>query len=114
TTSKSNGSHTLTAVARDAAGNQTTSAAIAVTVANDTTAPVISAVVSSSITSSGATISWTTDETSDTQVEYGPTTSYGSTSALNTALITSHAVTLTALNEATIYHYRVRSRDAAG
>src|SRR5205807_2409671 len=44
TTTTSNGSHTLTAVARDAAGNTSTSAAVTVTVANDTTAPVISAV----------------------------------------------------------------------
>jgi hypothetical protein len=37
TTSASNGSHSLTAVARDAAGNTTTSSAVAVTVANSTT-----------------------------------------------------------------------------
>src|SRR4029077_8435096 len=34
TSSASNGGHTLTAVARDAAGNQTTSSAVAVTVSN--------------------------------------------------------------------------------
>ncbi len=39
TTSASNGSHTLTALARDAAGNQTTSSAVTVTVSNDTTPP---------------------------------------------------------------------------
>ncbi len=37
TTTASNGSHTLTAIARDAAGNRTTSAPVSVTVANDTT-----------------------------------------------------------------------------
>jgi hypothetical protein len=36
-----NGGHTLTAVARDAAGNQATAAALVVTVANDTTAPTV-------------------------------------------------------------------------
>jgi hypothetical protein len=36
-----NGEHTLTAVARDAAGNQRTAASIVVTVANDTTAPTV-------------------------------------------------------------------------
>src|SRR5207302_1065868 len=41
TTLAPNGSHALTAVARDAAGNQTTSAAVAVTVFNDTTAPAV-------------------------------------------------------------------------
>src|SRR5204862_1917465 len=59
TTTTTNGSHTLTAVARDDAGNQTTSSAVTVTVANDVTAPVISAVAASSITASGATIAWT-------------------------------------------------------
>ena len=42
TTTVANGSHTLTAVARDAAGNSTASAAVAVTVSNDTTAPTVS------------------------------------------------------------------------
>src|SRR5439155_23760285 len=56
TTTAANGSHTFTAVARDAAGNQTTSGSATVTVANDVTPPVIAAVAASSITSSGATI----------------------------------------------------------
>jgi len=46
TTGAANGSHTLTAVARDAAGNRTTSAQVTVTVANappvDTTPPTVS------------------------------------------------------------------------
>jgi len=42
TTTASNGSHTLTAVARDAAGNTATSAAVTVTVSNDTTPPTAS------------------------------------------------------------------------
>jgi Bacterial Ig domain/Galactose oxidase, central domain len=46
TTTATNGAHTLTAIARDAAGNRTTSAAVAVTVSNsapvDTTPPTVS------------------------------------------------------------------------
>src|SRR5206468_2815924 len=59
TTTASNGSHSLTAVARDAAGNRATSVAVAVTVSNgappDTTPPTVS------ITSptSGASVSGT-------------------------------------------------------
>ncbi|HEV8585970.1 MAG TPA: Ig-like domain-containing protein, partial [Methylomirabilota bacterium] len=41
TTTSSNAAHTLTAVARDAAGNRTTSAAVGVTVSNDKTAPTV-------------------------------------------------------------------------
>src|SRR5436309_3911105 len=42
TTTAGNGSHTLTAVARDAAGNTAPSAAVTVTVSNDTTPPTVS------------------------------------------------------------------------
>jgi hypothetical protein len=114
TTTAANGAHTLTAVARDAAGNTTTSTGVGVTVANDTTAPTISAVTASSITASAATITWTTNETSDSQVEYGTTTAYGSSSVLNASLVTAHSAALTGFSGSTLYHYRVRSRDAAG
>src|SRR5206468_9851539 len=43
-----NGPHTLTAVARDAAGNTGTSGAVAITVNNDVTPPVLSGVSASS------------------------------------------------------------------
>src|SRR2546427_12477683 len=68
----------------------------------------------SGITSSSATISWTTDETSDSQVEYGTTTAYGSVTALNASLVTAHSQALSGLLASTFYHYRVRSKDAAG
>ena len=103
--------HTLTAVARDAESNQTTSAPRSVTV--DTTPPVISAVAVSSITATGATFTWTTNEASDTQVNYGLTTAYGTTSPLNATDVTSHSVVRTGMTPNTTYHYRVRSRDAA-
>lgn len=80
----------------------------------DTTPPAISGVYSGSITSTGAAISWTTNEASDTQVEYGTTTSYGSTTTLNASLATTHTQTISGLSSSTIYHYRVRSRDASG
>ncbi len=79
----------------------------------DTTPPTISAVSSSSITQSSANISWTTNELADTQVEYGVTTGYGSASPLNTSAVTSHRVSLSGLAANTVYHYRVKSKDAA-
>src|SRR5437870_3390914 len=42
TTSATTGSHTLTAIARDAAGNRTTSSPVTVTVGNDTIPPTVS------------------------------------------------------------------------
>lgn len=79
----------------------------------DTTPPTISSVSASSITSSGAAITWTTNEASDSQVEYGLTTSYGSQTTLNTSMVTSHSQSLTGLSTNTLYHYRVKSKDAA-
>src|SRR5207248_8261004 len=38
----------------------------------------------------------------------------GSLSTLQSALVTSHPVTLSGLSGGTVYHFRVRSRDAAG
>src|SRR5438270_12199997 len=80
----------------------------------DTTAPVMSAVAGGSITASAATITWTTNEVSDSQVDYGPTTAYGSTSPLLGSLVTAHSVAISGLTAGTIYHYRVRSHDASG
>ncbi len=116
TSTTPNGSHTLTARARDAAGNSATSAPVGVTVNNatDSTPPVISAVGPSEIMSNAVTITWTTNEPADSQFDYGTTTAYGSSTTLSPALLVSHAQTLGGLMPATLYHYRVRSRDAAG
>jgi len=78
----------------------------------DTTPPVVSGVSASDITTSAATISWATDELATSQVEYGVTTSYGSTSPLDSSLVTSHSVSLSGLSAGTTYHYRVKSKDA--
>jgi chitodextrinase len=80
----------------------------------DTTAPVISSVAVSGITQSVATVTWNTNEASDSQVEYGLTTSYGTSSTLDSAQATFHSVTLSGLSAATTYNFRVKSRDAAG
>lgn len=79
----------------------------------DTTAPAISAIASSP-SQTTATISWTTDESADSQVEYGTSASYGATTTLDTSLTTSHSVPLSGLTASTLYHYRILSRDAAG
>jgi hypothetical protein len=80
----------------------------------DTTAPTISSIVAGSLTSTSASISWNTNEPSDTQIEWGLTTSYGNSTAVNLALVTAHAQTVSGLAADTLYHYRVKSRDAAG
>jgi hypothetical protein len=82
--------------------------------AADTAAPVISQVSSSSVTVSSATITWMTNEAGDSQVQYGTSTSYGSSTAVSGVLDISHSKKLTGLAPNTVYHYRVRSADTAG
>ncbi|HYK90654.1 MAG TPA: fibronectin type III domain-containing protein, partial [Acidobacteriota bacterium] len=80
----------------------------------DTTPPVISSVTATGITASTAVVGWTTNEASDSQVEYGPTTSYGTLTTLNSTLVTSHSQSLSGLLPGALYNFRVRSRDSAG
>ena len=80
----------------------------------DKTPPQISNVGANNLTMTTANINWTTDENSDSQVEYGLDTKYGSFSALNGNLVATHAVVLSNLTATTMYHFRVRSKDAAG
>jgi Leucine-rich repeat (LRR) protein len=81
---------------------------------SDETPPVISVVLISDITRASAVITWTTDETATSQVEYDLTKSYGAATTLDTKLVTSHSVSLSGLTAGTIYHYRVKSNDASG
>lgn len=80
----------------------------------DTTAPTITNVTSAQITQTSAMITWTTDEPSTSQVDFGLTTAYGSSSALDTTQVSSHSISLAGLSAGTLYNYRVRSRDTAG
>ena len=64
------------------------------------------------ITSSSALISWGTNIPASSQVEYGPTSSYGSQTGLDATLATNHAQALTGLQAGQLYHFRVDSADA--
>src|ERR1019366_5768524 len=77
-------------------------------------APTITNVAVSAITANSATITWTTDQASSTQVAYGPSISYGSTSPLVTALTTTHSVTLTGLTASSAYNFQVNSANISG
>lgn len=80
----------------------------------DTTPPTIRGVSDSNGTRSSVIIHWTTNENSDSQIEYGTTTRYGLITALDGSMVTSHSQEIAGLSESTLYHYRVLSRDAAG
>jgi regulation of enolase protein 1 (concanavalin A-like superfamily) len=70
--------------------------------------------VSANPTASGATISWTTDHSTTSQVSYGTTTAYGNVTALNSTLVANHSVVLSGLSCGTLDHYKVTSTDAGG
>ena len=87
----------------------------ATTSGTDTTPPVISGVgVGNSVGPTSATVSWATDESADSLVEYGLTTAYGSSTTLDPTPLTSHSVVLGGLSPNATYHYRVKSKDASG
>ncbi len=60
------------------------------------------------------TITCSTDVPADSQVQYGRTTAYGSTTFLDRTLVTSHSVTITGPTRKAHYFFQVLSRDAVG
>jgi hypothetical protein len=79
---------------------------------NYSSPPVISA-VSSTPASSGATITWSTDQLTSSQVVYGSDTSYASSTSISDSAadtgVTNHSVALTNLVSCTNYNYKVVS-----
>jgi len=79
----------------------------------DVTAPTISEIVVSSITINSATINWTTNESSDSVVEYGLTESLELGSVTSSSMVSSHSTALSGLSEWKTYYFRVTSKDAS-
>ncbi len=84
------------------------------TTASTPAAPVISGVNASATGTSTATVTWSTDVAASSQVFYGTTTSYGSSTTLDTTASTTHSVMLTGLTEATLYHAQASSGNGTG
>ena len=78
----------------------------------DRTPPVISDIKATDITDKSAKINWSTNELSDSTVQYGLTDSYRSSISKGTRVL-SHSLALNKLQANTTYHYRVKSRDVA-
>jgi hypothetical protein len=79
----------------------------------DTAGPVISNVT----TRPGpgwVTISWTTNEPADRQIEYGRTEAYGSSTPVDRTLKTQHSVTISGLARKATYYVQILSRDTNG
>lgn len=100
------------------------------TTTTDTTKPVITN-AKATVGVGGIVITWATNENASSQVEYGKTTTYGSVypdvpaddpttlgpdgKPLSAGVVT-HSVTIStaSLEQEVAYHYRVKSKDAAG
>src|SRR6266436_249797 len=65
-------------------------------------------------TTSTSQIVWTTNVAADSAVDYGTTTSYGSSTPVDSAMVTNHQATLSGLAAGTTYYYQVNSTDSNG
>ncbi len=71
--------------------------------------------VSTSITTKKATITWSTDRTSDSKVSYGTTSgSYFSEEPSNSTQVTAHTINITNLTPGTTYYYKAKWTDEDG
>jgi hypothetical protein len=68
----------------------------------------------SQIDQTSATVTWTTDEDSDSVVEFGRYAGGYEDQESDATQSTEHEILLTDLNPATVYHYIVKSTDASG
>ena len=75
----------------------------------------LSSVAAGTITSSSARITWTSSQLASSIVDFGLSSSYGTstTQADTSPRVTSHTVNLSGLAACTDYHYRVRSIDSS-
>ena len=102
------GNFTVTVYANDTAGNSNSSVTAAFLV--DTAAPVTTNVNNLSITATTASVNWTTNESTNSTVSYGPTTALGSKSE-SSILTTQHVISLSDLSSSRTYYYNVTSCD---
>ncbi len=102
------GDFTFTVLLNDSKG-ETANKDLSIKVVAASDSVVISNVASSKITADSATITWTTNKPSTSQVAYGTTTAYGSSSTLVTNPLTDHSITLTDLTPGTTYNYQAIS-----
>src|SRR6266446_3495421 len=75
---------------------------------------VITNVKSGSVTTSSSQVAWTTNVPADSSVDFGTTTAYGTSTPVNSGMVTSHQMTLSSLAAGTTYYYQVNSTDSKG
>ncbi|MDY6966717.1 MAG: CARDB domain-containing protein, partial [Halobacteriota archaeon] len=108
TTGYFDGLHLIKLTAVDSFGEKDQSIAFVVV---DNTLPTISNITATDITSNSTTITWDTDEPSDSLVRYGTEAGNYTLQKHDTENVTSHSVDLTGLAEDTTYYFVVNSTD---
>lgn len=96
----------------DAFGNRTVSPDATFTTM--ATQPRISDVTLSDITTTTLTVRWTTNRPCSSWVEFGSTSVYGNSTAVQPELVTSHEVTVDGLAPYSLYHLRACGTDEDG
>jgi hypothetical protein len=97
---------------KDAAGNREESSDRNLSM--DITSPTIIGIIISDVTETSAVITWTTDESATSLVDYGTSSSYGYSTNSTTSNSTEHIVYLTGLITGVTYHCQAKSEDASG
>ncbi|MBI5139317.1 fibronectin type III domain-containing protein [Candidatus Nomurabacteria bacterium] len=103
---------------KDSSGNAAVQTSFTVTVTADVTPPVIVGNIGVILEATSATVSWVTDETSDSTVFYSTITPLDvdadTTSSVSSDLdVTAHSLNLSGLTANTLYHVIVKSSDAS-
>lgn len=103
---------------KDKKGNTATSSqqTFTTSAAPDTTAPQVTAISVTNIGTSTATITWTTNEASNSKVYYSLITPLNTGTAATKSdggMVTSHSVTLTGLTPNAQHFFKVESKDAS-
>lgn len=80
----------------------------------DTNTPTISSVTVAPITTTSATLTWTTDQLATGYVEYGTTANYGENVSAGSDYTLVNNATLSNLLPNTTYHYRITAYDQIG
>jgi len=74
----------------------------------------ITNVQAGTITTSTCQIVWTTNIPANSSIDYGTTPAFGNSTPVNSAMVTSHQMTLSGLAAGTSYYFQVSSSDSKG
>ena len=100
----------------DSSGNKGVSGGLTFStiIGPDLVRPLISNLAASSIVDNGATISWNTNENTNSIIYIGETAQYSKIFGSASDAVSSHSIAVTGLNSATTYFYQIVSKDTSG